>query len=84
MRFLADGNWKPARPTLGSGEAVATVRVRDPRAARKFYEDVLGLKPMEGPGGEVLAYAGARSRIFVYASPLASEAPPTTVTWVCG
>ena len=81
--MLTNGRRKPARPALGSGEAVATVRVRDVRAARKFYEDVLGLKPAADREGDVVAYEGARSRVFVYASPLADEAPPTAVTWVC-
>lgn len=83
MPFIPEGSRRPARPALGSGEAVATIRVRDMREARKFYEDVLGLKPVEGSGGEPVAYAGARSRIFVYASPLASQTPPTSATWVC-
>ena len=83
MPFLRIGSRRPARPALASGEAVATLRVRDPREARKFYEGVLGLRPQEGAEGDVLAYAGARSRVFVYSSPLASETPPTAVTWVC-
>ena len=83
MPLLVNGTRKPARPAIGSGEAVATVRVRDIRAARKFYEDVLGLKAEEGRGGDVVAYSGARSRVFVYASPFAAEAPPTAITWVC-
>ncbi len=82
MPLLVNGMRKPARPALGSGEAVATVRVRDVRASRKFYEDVLGLKPEDGRG-EVVAYSGARSRVFLYAAPLATEAPPTAITWVC-
>ena len=83
MPLLTNGRRRPARPALGSGEAVATVRVRDVRAARKFYEDVLGLKPGPDREGEVIAYEGARSRVFVYASPIAEKAPPTAVTWVC-
>jgi len=83
MPILTNGRRKPARPALGSGEAVATVRVRDIRAAKKFYEDVLGLKPREDREGDVVAYEGARCRVFVYASPIAEDAPPTAVTWVC-
>ncbi len=83
MTLLTHGRRKPARPALGSGEAVATVRVRDVRAARKFYEDVLGLKPGPDRDGDVVAYEGARSRVFVYASPIADEAPPTAITWIC-
>ena len=83
MPLLPNGGRKPARPALGSGEAVATVRVKDVRAARKFYEDVLGLKPSPDRTGDAFAYEGARSRVFVYASPIADQAPPTSVTWVC-
>jgi catechol 2,3-dioxygenase-like lactoylglutathione lyase family enzyme len=83
MPLLTDGRRKPARPALGSGEAVATVRVKDVRAARKFYENVLGLKPGPDRAGDVVAYEGARSRVFVYASPIADEAPSTAVTWIC-
>ena len=83
MPLLTSGRRKPARPALGSGEAVATVRVKDVRAARKFYEDVLGLTPGADRSGEAVAYEGARSRVFVYASPVADEAPPTAITWIC-
>jgi catechol 2,3-dioxygenase-like lactoylglutathione lyase family enzyme len=83
MPLLTSGRRKPARPALGSGEAVATVRVRDVRAARKFYEDVLGLTPGPDRSGDAVAYEGARSRVFVYASPIADEAPPTSITWIC-
>jgi catechol 2,3-dioxygenase-like lactoylglutathione lyase family enzyme len=83
MPILTNGRRKPARPALGSSEAVATVRVKDIRTARKFYEDVLGLKPGGGREDDVVAYEGARCRVFVYASSIAEEAPPTAVTWVC-
>jgi len=83
MPILSNGKRRPVRPALGSGEAVATVRVHDIRAARKFYEDVLGLSLESGHGEEVLRYAGSRCRVFVYAAPIADDAPATAITWIC-
>jgi len=83
MPILSNGRRKRARPALGSGEAVATIRVRDIRAARRFYEDVLGLSPEPSRGENMLRYGDERSRVFVYASPIAANAPPTAVTWIC-
>ncbi|MBC6982179.1 VOC family protein [Caulobacter sp. 17J80-11] len=64
---------------------VATVAVRDLAAAAKFYEDVLGLRPVDGgPDQGVIAYAPGGGKLFVYASAYAGTNQATTVTWPCG
>jgi catechol 2,3-dioxygenase-like lactoylglutathione lyase family enzyme len=63
---------------------VATVRVRDIRAARKFYEDVLGLKPREDREGDVVAYEGARCRVFADAAPIAEDPDGNVLAIVSG
>ena len=39
---------------LGNRNAVANIAVRSLETARKFYEDTLGLKPVDFEGEEVI------------------------------
>jgi catechol 2,3-dioxygenase-like lactoylglutathione lyase family enzyme len=66
---------------LGEHEAVATIAVRDIGAARKFYEDKLGLKAEDVRDEEVVTYASGRSRLFVYKSGFAGTNKATSATW---
>src|SRR5262245_29386081 len=43
-------------PMLGNRNAIATVAVKDLAAARKFYAEVLGLKPIAAEGDEVVTF----------------------------
>jgi catechol 2,3-dioxygenase-like lactoylglutathione lyase family enzyme len=66
---------------LGSGDAVATVAVKNLTAATGFYEGKLGLKKLESEGMQVRSYQSGNSRILVYESQFAGTNKATAVTW---
>jgi len=66
---------------LGDKEAVPTVAVRDLAAAKKFYSDTLGLKPLPSPEREVLNFKNGSSELLVYQSQFAGTNKATAVTW---
>ena len=67
---------------LADKDAVATVAVKDLRAAKKFYGDTLGLKPTPVPEPEVLNYKSGDSTVLVYKSQFAGSNKATSVTWI--
>lgn len=69
---------------LGTHEAQATVPVKDLAVARPFYEQVLGLTPIDGDKASVQAYEAGASTLLVYESPFAGTNQATTVTWSLG
>lgn len=69
---------------LGSKDAVANLAVKDLRAARKFYEGTLGLKPVREDGDEFIVYESGRSTLNVYRSNYAGTNKATAVTWGVG
>ncbi len=69
---------------LGNRNAIATVAVKDLAAARKFYADVLGLKPIAAEGDEVVTFQSGDSKIFVYRSQYAGTNKATVINWVVG
>jgi catechol 2,3-dioxygenase-like lactoylglutathione lyase family enzyme len=70
---------------LGDGNAIATIAVKDVKAARRFYEGVLGLEPVpsEGPP-QVILYKSGSSQLLVYESSYAGTNKATSVTWIVG
>ena len=66
---------------LGNKDAVATLAVKNLAAARKFYEDTLGLKQIDEEGEEVVVYESGGSRINVYRSQFAGTNRATALTW---
>lgn len=66
---------------LGNIDAVATIAVKDIRAARKFYEGTLGFKPLPSQESEVLNYKSGNSTVLVYKSEFAGTNKATAVTW---
>lgn len=72
---------------LGNKPAAATLPVNDLHAAREFYENVLGLTPIqemgEGEAGAVL-YKSGDSVILVYESEYAGTNQGTAATWAVG
>ena len=69
---------------LGNKQATATVAVTDLEAAKRFYEDKLGLQPI-GPAGEgVVNYRTGNTALLVYTSEFAGTSQATTVTWSVG
>lgn len=67
---------------LADKDAVATVAVKDLKAAKKFYGDTLGLKPTPVPEPEVLNYKSGNSTLLVYKSQFAGSNKATSVTWI--
>jgi len=69
---------------LGNREAVATIAVKNLAAARKFYENTLGLKPVHEEDGEAVSYKSGNSRVLVYKSQYAGTNKATAASWSVG
>jgi catechol 2,3-dioxygenase-like lactoylglutathione lyase family enzyme len=69
---------------LSDKDAAATIAVRDAKAARRFYEDVLGLKPLATREPGVLSFKSGDSSILPYESKYAGTNKATSATWVVG
>jgi catechol 2,3-dioxygenase-like lactoylglutathione lyase family enzyme len=69
---------------LGNNEAVATVAVKDLEAARRFYQDTLGLKRTGDEDPEFSTYQSGGSSLLVYRSRYAGTNQATAVTWMVG
>lgn len=70
---------------LGNKDAVATVAVKDIATARRFYEDRLGLEPVQTDDGNgVVTYKSGGSSLVVYTSQFAGTNQATSVTWSVG
>jgi len=63
-------------------DAIATVAVKDLKAAKKFYGDILGLKLTPVPEPEVLNYKSGNSTVLVYKSQFAGTNKATSITWL--
>jgi predicted enzyme related to lactoylglutathione lyase len=66
---------------LGNAEAVATVSVKDLKAAARFYEQVVGLTKVGGEGDMVALYRAGHGELLVYQSQFAGTNQATSVTW---
>ena len=66
---------------LGDSAAIATIAVKDVQRAKKFYEGMLGLKPIDSPQPDVVNYKTGRNKILVYKSQFAGTNKATVVTW---
>ena len=66
---------------LANTDAIATCAVKDIAAARKFYEDTLGLAPLPTEEEGVLAYRSGKASILVYESQYAGTNKATAVTF---
>jgi extradiol dioxygenase family protein len=66
---------------LRNTEAIATLAVKNLKAAAAFYEDKVGLE--RGPGNEsqVITYKSGSSKLLVYESQYAGTNKATAVTW---
>ncbi len=70
---------------LGSKDAIATVAVRNLETARRFYEDKLGLKPVDGPQEPTtMSYQAGKTGLLIYESQFAGTNQATSVTWMAG
>ena len=69
---------------LADKDAMATIAVKDTKAAKKFYEGTLGLKPAPEQEPGVLAYQSGNATVLVYESQYARTNKATAATWVVG
>jgi catechol 2,3-dioxygenase-like lactoylglutathione lyase family enzyme len=67
---------------LGDNDAIATIAVKDLKAAKTFYEGTLGLKPTRNSEPETLNYKSGNTPVLVYKSQFAGTNKATAVTWV--
>ena len=65
---------------LKHNNAMATIAVKDVEAARKFYEDQLGLDPVASEPGMLILRSGD-STVMVYQSGFAGTNKATSATW---
>jgi catechol 2,3-dioxygenase-like lactoylglutathione lyase family enzyme len=69
---------------LADKDAIATVAVRDLRAARDFYENVLGLSVSHTEGEGAVEFRAGNAKLLVYVSEFAGTNEGTAVTWNVG
>jgi predicted enzyme related to lactoylglutathione lyase len=67
---------------LGDRDALATIAVKDLKAAKKFYEGTLGLKSGPSEESEALSYRSGNSGVLVYRSQYAGSNKATAATWI--
>ena len=67
---------------LGNREVAATIAVKDLAAARRWYEDKLGLTPVHEEGQEAVNYRTGNSQLLVYRSEFAGTNKATAATWM--
>jgi catechol 2,3-dioxygenase-like lactoylglutathione lyase family enzyme len=58
---------------LGDIDAAANIAVKNLNAAKKFYEDTLGLKQVGAEGQELIVFRSGNSTIYVYESQYAGQ-----------
>src|SRR5438445_5531133 len=66
---------------LGQNNAAVSLAVKDLGRARRFYEEVLGLKPVDEEAGELVTYKSGDSIVNVYRSDFAGTNKATAATW---
>jgi catechol 2,3-dioxygenase-like lactoylglutathione lyase family enzyme len=69
---------------LADHDAVAMIAVKDLPAARRFYEGVLGLEPVDAQGEELVVFRSGDTVLNVYRSKYAGTNRATAVTWAVG
>jgi catechol 2,3-dioxygenase-like lactoylglutathione lyase family enzyme len=69
---------------LGNKDAVANIAVKNLETARRFYEDTLGLKPVDTEGEELIVFLSGKTTLNVYRSQYAGTNQATAVTWPVG
>jgi catechol 2,3-dioxygenase-like lactoylglutathione lyase family enzyme len=69
---------------LGNKEAVANLAVKDLDRAKQFYEEILGLTPIEAEGDDLIVFQSGVSTLNVYCSKYAGTNQATAVTWAVG
>ncbi len=67
---------------LGDYDALATIAVKNLKAARTFYEDKLGFKAVHTEGDQAVTYQSGKSQLLVYQSHFAGTNKATAATWM--
>ena len=67
---------------LGDYDALATIAVKNLKAARKFYEDKLGFKVVHTEGDQAVTYQSGKSQLLVYQSQFSGTNTATSATWI--
>jgi catechol 2,3-dioxygenase-like lactoylglutathione lyase family enzyme len=67
---------------LGDNDAMATIAVKNLKAARKFYEGALGFTAVHTEGEQAVAYKSGKSQLLVYQSQYAGTNKATAATWM--
>ena len=68
---------------LGDNDAAATLAVKDMEKARDFYENTLGLAPLQEVPGAMM-YKSGNSVVLVYPSEYAGTNHATAASWAVG
>jgi catechol 2,3-dioxygenase-like lactoylglutathione lyase family enzyme len=66
---------------LNRWNAMATIAVKDAKAARKFYEGIVGLKVDDA---NPMVYGSGDSKLIIYESQYAGTNQATSATWGVG
>jgi catechol 2,3-dioxygenase-like lactoylglutathione lyase family enzyme len=66
---------------LSSSDAMATIAVKDVKAAGRFYEETLGLKRGGSDELSVITFVSGNSKLLVYESQYAGTNQATAATW---
>ena len=66
---------------LRDNDAIATLAVRNLKAAAAFYEDKVGFQRGSGDEKQVITYKSGNSKLLVYESEYAGTNKATAVTW---
>jgi catechol 2,3-dioxygenase-like lactoylglutathione lyase family enzyme len=69
---------------LSDKDVAANIAVKNLATARKFYEDILGLKQVGAEGDELVVYKSGNTILNVYRSQYAGTNKATAVTWAVG
>jgi len=69
---------------LGDKDTAANIAVKNLETAKKFYEDMLGLKEIWTQDQEVIVFKSGNSTVNVYRSQYAGTNQATAMTWNVG
>ena len=69
---------------LSDSDVIATIGVRDLKAAKAFYEGKLGLELTDDQQEGTVSYKCGRSALLVYESQFAGTNEATAATWIVG
>ena len=67
---------------FNDNDAMATIAVKNLKAAKKFYEGGLGFKAVHAEGEEAITYKSGKSQLLVYRSQFAATNKATAATWL--